>query len=372
MKAGLFALGVFVLGFPGVATAGIVFNFTEGTELAALATSDPTLHANVVNGFQEASTVFSGNFLDNVTLNVEINFRPFSSGNTLGGAVNVTDGASYASVRGALIGDALSADDATAVANLQAGPLDFLSNARDGSTVRSNGAGAWSSTLDVSRANLKALGLLAANDTGSDGDIAFNSNFSNWDFDRSDGISGFDFVGVAIHEIGHLMGFTSGVDIVDSFTGFGGNSGTDLNGGAAGIGELDPFRIFNVLDLFRYSADSLAEAGQPATGAVLDLRTGGSSYYSIDGGATSGALVSTGAANGDGRQASHWKDNLGLGIMDPTFAPNEFGDVTSLDFQAFDVMGWDFSPVPEPTTLPLIMGFGSVAAGRRRRRESGC
>ena len=35
--------------------------------------------------------------------------------------------------------------------------------------------------------------------------------------------------------------------------------------------------------------------------------------------------------NGEGRQASHWKDFLGLGIMDPTFGYGELGVVTNLD-----------------------------------------
>ncbi len=46
-------------------------------------------------------------------------------------------------------------------------------------------------------------------------------SFSNqyvWDFDRSDGITAgaIDFVGVAAHEIGHALGFRSGVDLADA------------------------------------------------------------------------------------------------------------------------------------------------------------
>lgn len=49
-----------------------------------------------------------------------------------------------------------------------------------------------------------------------DGSITFNSK-RTFDFDPSNGITAgqFDFVGTATHEIGHVLGFISGVDILD-------------------------------------------------------------------------------------------------------------------------------------------------------------
>ena len=92
-------------------------------------------------------------------------------------------------------------------------------------------------------------------------------------------------------------------------------------------------------------------------------------YFSIDGGATSlgGATFSTGRF-GDARQASHWKDNLGLGIMDPTAAPSgERMVVGPNDVNAFDVIGWNLTAaVPEPSTYALF-GLGLLAIGLRRR-----
>src|SRR5690606_11215974 len=67
--------------------------------------------------------------------------------------------------------------------------------------------------IQLTRANAKAVGLIAGNDAGLDGTIRFSSSFA-FDYDPSDGITPgtMDFIGVAIHEIGHSLGFTSGVD----------------------------------------------------------------------------------------------------------------------------------------------------------------
>ncbi|MBK7264236.1 MAG: hypothetical protein IPI03_21390 [Rubrivivax sp.] len=45
--------------------------------------------------------------------------------------------------------------------------------------------------------------------------VQFNSNYA-FDHDRSNGIGSgqFDFVGIAAHEIGHALGFVSGVDVL--------------------------------------------------------------------------------------------------------------------------------------------------------------
>lgn len=303
---------------------------------------------NARSGFEEAAALWESVFVDQVTVRLDVGFQTFSSQTILGSTGSDTLAATFSDVRTALIGDQTSGDDGTAAANLQAGLfLDFLTTDEFGSSERDNDNTSNNFFLDVNRANAKALGLLTDDGSTKDASITFNSDF-NFDFNSDDGITGgeYDFVGIAAHEIGHALGFVSGVDAVDI---------TSLPNGKFASTNLDDYRVFSVLDMYRYSDASVALG-------ILDLSVGGNPYFSIDGGLTNLGRFSTGRYNGDGRQASHWKDNLGLGIMDPTVGSGEFLQISGLDLRAFDVMGWDFSigtaeTIPEPATLWLL-GIG--------------
>jgi len=241
---------------------------------------------------------------------------------------------------------------------------------------------------------VKAIGGTATYSSGNplhlDGAVTFSSDFS-FDFDPTDGISAghMDFLGVAIHEIGHALGFVSGVDFLDYY-------GRPNGPGRQSLGyDLNDTSIYTALDMFRYSNDPYNKA--PGNGPVLDLAVGNPAYFSIDGGQTAlfGNLFSTGAYNGDKNQASHWKESqtcngfLQLGIMDPTFCYGQTGVVSALDLAAFDAMGWNLAvdalarngaytrstaqiyaaAVPEPGSWALMIGgFGAIGASLRRRR----
>ena len=192
-------------------------------------------------------------------------------------------------------------------------------------------------------ANAKALGLLSPINSASDATIRFSSNYT-YDFDPSDGIDAgkFDFVALALHEIGHALGFFSGVDFLDSLSVTNVSSRTD-----------DYFNVVSPLDFTRFSSAS------QSAGADLDWTADTrSKYFSIDGGTTVylGNAWSTGTNFGDGMQASHWKDNLSLGILDPSLAPGEAGVVRSLDLTALDVIGYNLrTSVPEPATITSVV-----------------
>src|SRR6185295_7999459 len=179
------------------------------------------------------------------------------------------------------------------------------------------------STVRITSANAKALGLYPANSAGLDGTVTFNTAAS-FDFDRSNGINAaqIDFVGVAAHELGHMLGFVSGVDILAG------------NGTAPGLNG-NQLKFVTPLDLFRFSSRSIGAGGGVGVDDWTDDDT--AKYFSVDGGATSLAAFSTGTTF----EASHWKDNLGIGIMDPTAGAGELLLITNNDRRAFDVIGYN-------------------------------
>ncbi|MEA2837961.1 MAG: serralysin [Bradyrhizobium sp.] len=279
-------------------------------------------------GFLRATALWQSFLGDTVNIRLDVGFSSLGPG-ILGSTGSTGKVVSYAAVRAALNADQTSSDDAAAVASLSAGAsLAFFTNNSAGTRVFDNDGSVNNTHLFVTTADLKALGITTdANgqpvDTGAaDGSIRFSSDF-NWDFDPSNGITAgaIDFVGVAFHEIGHALGFVSGVDTVDYYSGSGPGGRTNLN----------PYAIFTTLDLFRYSASG-----------VRDLSYGGTKYFSLNAGATNLALFSTGDFQGDGNQASHWKDGLGIGIMDPTSVPaGQANVITARDIQALDAIGWN-------------------------------
>lgn len=317
---------------------------------ALVVSLNPTvgMDTNALAGFQAAANYWQSQLTDNVTVNIDVGFSALGP-NILGSAGSNSAVYSVAAARAALIADASSATDILAIGNLSAlsgsGGLSFLTqvNSEGGSMVVTldNDNSNNNRFFDINTANAKALGLMGASAT-ADASITFSSLFS-WDFDQSNGVGAGlqDFVGVAIHEIGHALGFVSGVDIVDAYIGNATN--------------LDNFAIYGTLDIFRYSA-----AG------TLNLAAGNAAYFSLDGGTTNLGNFSTGYSHGDGRQASHWKDNLGLGIMDPTANPaGQVNTPSALDLVAFDAIGWNL--IPEPSAF-LLGTLGVLFALPRRRR----
>ena len=126
-----------------------------------------------------------------------------------------------------------------------------------------------------------------------DGYVLFNNlqqqQFLLWDYDfsRTSASSSrqIDFLSMALHELGHIMGFISGVDVIGNIT-----NRTNLE-------------QTSLLDLFRYSDRSTNLAAR-------ELTAGQAAYFSIDGGQTQIAQMADGLievlGGVEGYQASHW------------------------------------------------------------------
>jgi len=167
-----------------------------------------------------------------------------------------------------------------------------------------------------------------------------NSQFHwNYDFTRTSAApsGSLDFLSVALHEIGHILGFVSGVD----------KPGMQSS---VMVSNLDPYFASQLytsslegrvnyatpLDLFRVD---------PQLHKDMTYGSGQGSRGFAPGGTAVVAQFSTGrntSIQGDGFQASHWKEqSTPLGIMDPAIAPRERVSISNLDLRAFDVIGWN-------------------------------
>ena len=361
------------------------------------------------DGFKAAAAFWSHMLTNDVTINLNVGFSSLDPG-VLGQTSSTFDahGAQFVEARIKALGT--TSLDAQVASNLPkldgTGALKVITSgyadpaAQTGIDTSYQIFDADGSTnnklIGMTTANGKALGY-AYDPTMVDGQVQFSSNFA-FDFDPTDGITPgtIDFIGVATHEIGHALGFVSGVDDYDYLGGPNGPLAAD-------------FKDFSfqddwwgeTLDLFRYSANS---NGFDGGGPKLDWSVGTNYYFSIDSGASAfmNGYFSTGTFNGDGNQASHWLDNkyfkgapgcpthsTALGIMDPTFSYCEGGIVTGLDLAAFDAIGWNtridalarpdikyttadiyrLANVPEPATWGLMLaGFGLAGVSLRRRR----
>jgi hypothetical protein len=172
-------------------------------------------------------------------------------------------------------------------------------------------------------ANLRALGLIdQAEQFGPPPAIGFNSRI-DFDFDASDGIdtNKLDFEAAAAHEIGHVLGFASmaGETEIDS--------------------SLDP--AVGALDFFRFGPDVPASTFASAKRA---LSSGGEQQFFAGGVSVPLSTARPDGAGGDGRVASHWKDDRisgkYLGLMDPTLEPGERATLTDNDLSALDAIGY--------------------------------
>ncbi|MEM9220405.1 MAG: NF038122 family metalloprotease, partial [Cyanobacteria bacterium P01_F01_bin.150] len=384
-------------------------------------TFQPGISLEQMIGFEMAGQIWSQFSSDDVEVSIHISTTKELPTTVIGGAIPVYIEADVATLRNALIQDATSAQDAIAIQNLNVqigddGVLQY--SGMVGDTTQQ------SSQVTLTQANAKALGLSSVSgaDASFDGHIVLNSlNYSryswNYNYARTSAASrhSLDFLSVAMHEVGHVMGFISGVDTIDK------------NAVSADLTQT------SLLDLYRYSDRSVANNAQ-------ELTAGQSAYFSIDGGQTSIADFAKGVVTViggvEGYQASHWANNtlggsitknsvetstaelatdfltslfaiatpasasdqvsditqllasagqssvLGnqasnvmldtnssnrftLGIMDPTLAPGERSKISALDLLAMDVLGYDMTGASTDFNYKELLGEAEEAIAQK-------
>jgi len=336
-------------GAPGAHALNIVFN-----DVGTSAMSREQFAA-----FESAAAFWQGRLTDPVTVYINIGFDNLGA-SALGTTTWAQREVGYGELRSLLTADATSAVDASAVAHLQpGGSLSFVATQANLSTRMDRDGSLNNSRLKLTTANAKALGLSAATSAANpDATIRFaNSYASSFAYSRAGGMAfdQIDFVSLAEHEIGHALGFVSGVDSIDACI------SQPTHCGA--VRGLEGRAWYTSLDLFRYSA--------PGT-LNVSVGSGAQPYFSVDGGETALQSFATGRYHGDGTQASHFADGGGS-LMAPHMAYGGAYDATSADLAALDAIGWDVNtapaPVPEPATYALLLSGLAVLAWAARRRR---
>lgn len=292
--------------------------------------------AGFKTAFQDAVNYFDSTFSNPVTVNIGVGWGEIGGSAIGGGALGESETYlagyySYGQVRNAMISDARSSADQSAIASLPA----------------SDPTGGQSELMATSEA--KALGL--SNYHGTDGFVGFDKS-SSWTFNPASRAVGgeFDFIGVAEHEISEVLGRMADL-------------GT--------FGGLDP------LDLFRYSA--------PNTRA---LSPGNSQYFSINGGATN-LDTFNGTGGGDlGDWAGYTLDAFNAAVPPGVMLPISAADVNVLDVLGYNLsgqqngaatggggpadsnIGAQVAAVPEPGALTLLSAAILALGLARRPRRS--
>lgn len=341
--------------------------FTSASSQSLIINFSPTGNAAADSSFRNAANIWQSLLADNVSINIVTGFNALGS-NTLGQTGAEYFDTSYASMKVALTADAKSSSDYLMVENLPNGSTySKLINGTSESETFFDGKNYTQHGLDsveMTRANAKSMGLIDAYNAATDATIMFN-NEVNFDFDLSDGISSasLDFTGIALHEIGHALGFVSGVDVLDFFSFFEGTSYSDA--------DYSPFA--SPLDFTRCSDESISQ------GADMDWTVGNTAkHFSIDGECSIATRVSnawsTGVYQGDGFEASHWKNDLAGYLMEPSPVLGESLQMSQLDLLAYDVIGWDLVkqpiPVPEPSGFILLcMGILALEFARLNKKS---
>lgn len=318
-----------------VAANGIA-PMTAGARIILRSTAQLDASPVAKAAFIKAAQTWEAIIADPITVYIDVDYGPTRFGTpyprpTILGSASTDDRGfnpgNYEFFRQKLLANADNATESAAYSSLPTGalPTDL------GST---NYAAAAS-------IQLRAIGVIEAVAPADDEapNIGFNSQFP-FDFDPSNGIDAnkFDFIGTAVHEIGHTLGFGSYVGLRDV--------------------AADAPPLPSIFDFFRFRPG--VNMGTFRT-AQRPLSSGGEQVYFAGLPALAMSTGNPDGKNGDENQASHWKADeltgLFIGIMDPTGNPGEVDRLTANDLAAFGMLGYKIVSGSTPVTpVPSVPG----------------
>jgi hypothetical protein len=276
-----------------------------------------------IAGMKAACAYAAKQLTDRYSDPINVNIKVTASAGTsdFGSSTAFLDSvSSYNNLRAAFAADAKTPDDATTVGN--------------GGSLQSGADPIGTTHLYlVSRAQAKALGL-RADDQQNDGTFNFGGG-NQWTYDPNNRkVAGkFDFIGVAVHEFTEIMGRTS----------------------IMGDPKFDPTTpSYAAFDLFHY------------TGAgTRGLNSGPGRFFSFNNGTS--LLIAFNDFTANQGDLQDWAGPA----PDPFNAfgpPNEQDDLTEVDLQTMDVLGYDRTTAPTvlanvSTRLPVGADPNALFAG---------
>ena len=295
--------------------------------------------------FEMAGKIWSSYLTDDVTINIAVDVQKDFAGNTIAGAIARTNDYSFSTYANALRYDADPTSTDLKVISSQTVNSNSFKARYDAivsnQTVNSQQVG---SKLSINSANAKSVGAVGRGiDTKAsnvlDGyivmrDLTGTNTSWSYNFNRQNTVAAnsVDFIGVAVHEIGHILGFQSSID--RPWVGGGNLSSSEYK-----LALKERVNQASTLDLFRYSNKS--NVGFESN---IDLSVGGDQYFGLGtNGTTFVGRFDNGVdttRGGNGFQASHWESG---GIMDAEVRRGQTTAITGLDLIAFDAIGWDIA-----------------------------
>jgi hypothetical protein len=304
--------------------AAVVFGATPAHALVIQATygtqgngSPAAFTADQKATLDSVIALYQNTFSDAVTVKINVNNQTTGLGQSSTPGV-FTD---YATFTGALTADKTTANDNTALAQLTALP--------------------GSGNVAFTTANARALGFTgAAVNPTADGTIGLNGASC---FTRSQGPQAglVDLFGVFAHELDEVLGTSSGLAY--------NNSGTPT-----------AFTQMSA-DLYRYG---LTAGGAMTAARSYNLSATARAGFSIDG--TNMLEEYNNTANGG--DYGDWVRHTPAQVQDWQGTANVLVNPGNGEFTLLDVVGWDRTAAPEPSTL-LALGLGAVVLLRRRRAK---